>query len=565
MDASIGNADWTKQSWDLPTDIGYYHAMYGDDLREYVAKIMTLPVSKAMPDSLRDEFASAFPDLFDDKPAPALVSTEQVKKNAVEILEQTIEALKSMLEGKGAQRHVRDSAYWGAPVGTPLPLPPGYGRGSSSLPMSLPTPSLPTPRRHNVADLSPARSRVKNTKTVPSFDSVFAEARKSRTLDVSYTDKKTGITVDVEHNKGQYYDVTVSYEGKRLYSASKFIRTRDKAYRWANYQLKKPYIDAIFERDMGKKRKTKGFADMYWGRYGVDWSEDGPGFVDEDDVDGRWAAALAEAQDLGVEYIAQRGTSYEIHFESVESINSLMRVHEEMLPGFTAYVPKVAVRPMPSGAVAYNGVIKGSSPLVQMTTHNDNLIFIDPDKDYDYTAIGLARTYFADDWDENAAYKLLRYDDKKWWSVYPREIAESNEWEDWEALIFSAVTHELGHTFGRIVFAELGSYQDGQFPARLKYELLEEMRQIFLKYGVIYDSTDYPQSYITPGKDQMQFDKSIITELLSEYGSTSLHEMFAEAWAEYMLADTPRPFAQELGELLRGGMEKWLAHEYRDA
>jgi hypothetical protein len=66
IDASITNADWTKNSWDLPKTIFYYEALYGIELREYVAKLLTLPVSKAMPLELRNEFAQRFPDLFDE-------------------------------------------------------------------------------------------------------------------------------------------------------------------------------------------------------------------------------------------------------------------------------------------------------------------------------------------------------------------------------------------------------------------------------------------------------------------------------------------------------------------
>lgn len=53
VDANLVNADWTKRSWDLPTDINWYLATYGSDLGDWYEKIKTLPVNDAMPDDLR--------------------------------------------------------------------------------------------------------------------------------------------------------------------------------------------------------------------------------------------------------------------------------------------------------------------------------------------------------------------------------------------------------------------------------------------------------------------------------------------------------------------------------
>lgn len=90
IDASLTNADWTKRSWDLPKDIDHYHIWYGyeDDLREYVAHLLTLPVSKAMPDELRAAFAKELPDLF-----PELIEDE----SAPEEEEDPVQALTSLL------------------------------------------------------------------------------------------------------------------------------------------------------------------------------------------------------------------------------------------------------------------------------------------------------------------------------------------------------------------------------------------------------------------------------------------------------------------------------------
>lgn len=48
VDADLRNADWTKKSWDLPTDVDGFLATVLD-----VKSFMKLPAAKAMPKSLR--------------------------------------------------------------------------------------------------------------------------------------------------------------------------------------------------------------------------------------------------------------------------------------------------------------------------------------------------------------------------------------------------------------------------------------------------------------------------------------------------------------------------------
>lgn len=65
LDATPGNADWTKRSWDLPDNFDHYRLWYGHELRDYVEHLLTLPVARAIPDNLRQAFAREFPDLFE--------------------------------------------------------------------------------------------------------------------------------------------------------------------------------------------------------------------------------------------------------------------------------------------------------------------------------------------------------------------------------------------------------------------------------------------------------------------------------------------------------------------
>ena len=115
IDNNDSNADWIKtRTWDLPRTVEGMRAMFGDDWREQIEK---LPAWQAAPPELRS-------------------STD-----AFDVIRQTLKALTDLYEEK---RQVRDADYWGAPVGTPLPLPPGF---------------KPTIARPRIMDRGPRRRR----------------------------------------------------------------------------------------------------------------------------------------------------------------------------------------------------------------------------------------------------------------------------------------------------------------------------------------------------------------------------------------------------------------------
>jgi hypothetical protein len=53
IDGLIENADWTKRTWDLPTDLDWYITRYGDDLNDWFVRFDQLPAARAMPQDLR--------------------------------------------------------------------------------------------------------------------------------------------------------------------------------------------------------------------------------------------------------------------------------------------------------------------------------------------------------------------------------------------------------------------------------------------------------------------------------------------------------------------------------
>ena len=62
IDANSNNADWVKKTWDLPTTIDELQTPFMDDrqFRIYIAKLMSLPIGRAMPESLIDELRGKF-------------------------------------------------------------------------------------------------------------------------------------------------------------------------------------------------------------------------------------------------------------------------------------------------------------------------------------------------------------------------------------------------------------------------------------------------------------------------------------------------------------------------
>lgn len=66
IDAKLNLADWTKNTWDLPSTLDEFKIMYEDknELRRYFFKLLYLPVGRAMPQSLIDELRKEYGQYF---------------------------------------------------------------------------------------------------------------------------------------------------------------------------------------------------------------------------------------------------------------------------------------------------------------------------------------------------------------------------------------------------------------------------------------------------------------------------------------------------------------------
>lgn len=66
IDAVPSNADWPKRHWDLPTTLDEWRSPFKSDaeLKSEFRKILTLPVARAMPESLIAELRAEYGEHF---------------------------------------------------------------------------------------------------------------------------------------------------------------------------------------------------------------------------------------------------------------------------------------------------------------------------------------------------------------------------------------------------------------------------------------------------------------------------------------------------------------------
>ena len=138
LDSELRNADWTKRTWDLPTDPGYWISTE-PDLQAFLDEMDRLPVGRSIPKDLR-----------------VALETHILRTNpSTGNIAKTIKAITAFLESK-VIHHVRDVDYWGKPYGTVIT--PGMKPVGSSSSTSTPTPVPTTTRRRLLVRRKPVRS-----------------------------------------------------------------------------------------------------------------------------------------------------------------------------------------------------------------------------------------------------------------------------------------------------------------------------------------------------------------------------------------------------------------------
>jgi hypothetical protein len=155
-----------------------------------------------------------------------------------------------------------------------------------------------------------------------------------------------------------------------------------------------------------------------------------------------------------------------------------------------------------------------------------------------------------------------------WSSINMKGLAEKNGLQAWEIGMLKTLNHELGHTIGRMGTGELGAPGMKYNRESYQFTFLGELEGVLRKYDVLkmHPSMDMWTHVDTGGQQAASdsqkaaaiLDQPKIKNLLSEYGTSSLHEMMAEAWASYMLDDHPTMFATEIATLMENNMVSYL-------
>jgi hypothetical protein len=306
--------------------------------------------------------------------------------------------------------------------------------------------------------------------------------------------------------------------------------------------------DAV-KRDFGDHPPTRhpreegtSFWDYSDGIYGVDWQWDNE--VDEDRFDNdpeyRVQVGLSESTELGIK-VTTTDVEYGIDPNTVEAINNMARTYENMYPGFTSLQSLYGLDGTMPKANAWNAIGYGDSPVkiglnINLWSDNDGL-----------------QKFFQGK--KNAV-------DIGWSGLESLDVvAEATGQEPWEVAMYHTLNHEFGHTVARIAFGEIGTMEEREkFIKHYKTEMIP----ILQKYGVIEEPEDQGDSAFSYFGGGVKVNKRRAIAHVSEYGSSSPHELHAEVWASYLLDQNPTEFVQEYGDAMSDLLVSFLSDRFPD-
>lgn len=302
-----------------------------------------------------------------------------------------------------------------------------------------------------------------------------------------------------------------------------------------------------------KSREHGNVFDYWEGVPGYDYWPDGREVTDEDiekfdDPDYRYDLALKTAQAKGLN-VTSDSNSYEMDVNALETVTTLLDTHDRMFPGFTeALVSEIGVKQYKE-AIAFNVV--DVMPYYQGGDMKTKIMF--------------SPKFYSDRDGAYDALYAMKTKERGWWATDAHELDREygEEFEKWQLRMLTSATHEIGHTFARIGFGEMSFRNFEANDAHLFFT--ESLFNMLYNWGVTMDDGMTEEEFRRAvasnrsGRPGMfEFDTNLLREVLSEYGASSLHEMCAEAWAEYMLDPNPRAFALELGTILEETMQMFL-------
>lgn len=367
-----------------------------------------------------------------------------------------------------------------------------------------------------------------------------------------------------------------------------YYATREEALAAADAHIK------AHEKSLGKKvaafkraPNPGTFWDNWNGIRGYDWSYDEDPEVDFDDHKSRKKMQKLEADELGIIIAGDPN----VGDDYVENALAIYRSYEQMFPGITYYNRHLGFmddRHMatPMGrAAGYNTVMNPYRADVIGFTNSRKGEYWN-DEGWDETLMVFNTSFFGDD--DATAPNLERrlMGNFGWSSTRGEEVMKAYDLPAWQVYFMNTFHHEVGHTFARVAFGHLrpktsvaygnGSINEFEAGGGIQYnqdsgkarreKFFADLKDVFEGFGLRFSGTDSiavmgANDGDLPRDKTVGMSKAEITSVLSEYGSTNLHEVMAEVWAEYMMDPEPRAFSRAVGDLMWAMMDEYLDNE----
>lgn len=316
-----------------------------------------------------------------------------------------------------------------------------------------------------------------------------------------------------------------------------------------------------------QKRTKRNYSNIFEyteeGIEGYDYWPDGRKVTDEErtrfeeDPDYRYNLALDRLERMGIRIFNLSGQGDDLEVNTLETIANHMQAYEDMYPGFIENILDTfsSGRARNSNALAYNTI-----DVMRAYGADGNKGMM--------TEVVLNPTYFGENGSYDSVDALHSYDGP-WFSVDMQNMRDKygEEYYEHQLKMMAIINHEIGHSFGRIALGELikpgfdmggakAYFHEGFYDIMWNWGFIDEDQiQSEDEFAQLVSAERGAKSHNLP---ILNFDSTLLSEVLSRYGATSFHELIAEAWAEYILDPSPRQFSVEVGNLLDETMRIFL-------
>lgn len=327
---------------------------------------------------------------------------------------------------------------------------------------------------------------------------------------------------------------------KRGSSVTLIIRDRIRGRRYVEAVDYKEWEDNPASRKKVAKKVAEKYAanftkpgDPYYrydGVRGFDWvyDDDWEMSPDPDDLDARWDWAFTDANELGIEWYSkgQEDAVDRLDVRAIETVNNVLRQHEEWFPGFTDSVIHKF-----NSQETYPGI---PSALASATMPNG----LAPDfPELTKSQITLYRHYWKGREGATVAQGRNSSLSNQWFSVNIDKVSSEHGMDTFTASAHATVVHEFGHAIINRIGTSKGVNFDQNF--------LEGIKDILIANDAWDESRGQPLN-------------SAITREVSGYAASNVHELLAETWASYVLSSQPTELVEDIGRYMEEKLTEFM-------